>query len=36
MSPSSSLLDYIAATALETGIVVKQAEDEITAIQMNI
>lgn len=36
MSPSSSLLDYFAATAQETGIVVKQAEDEITAIQMNI
>ncbi len=36
MSPSSSILDYMAATALETWIVVKQAEDEITAIQMNI
>jgi len=36
MSPASSILTYIAKTSHETGIVVKQAEDEITAIQMTI
>ncbi|USN55106.1 MAG: hypothetical protein H6765_00345 [Candidatus Peribacteria bacterium] len=36
MSPSSSILDYFAKTGEQTGIIVKQAEDEITAIQMNI
>jgi 2-oxoglutarate ferredoxin oxidoreductase subunit alpha len=34
MSPSSGILTYIAATSHETGILVKQAEDEITAAQM--
>lgn len=34
MSPSSSILWYFATTAMETGILVKQVEDEITAIQM--
>lgn len=36
MSPSSSILTYIAATAKQTGVLVKQAEDEITAAQMAI
>jgi 2-oxoglutarate ferredoxin oxidoreductase subunit alpha len=36
MSPASGILTYIAATSHETGIVVKQAEDEITAVQMTI
>lgn len=34
MTPSSYLLEYLADTQNETGIVVKQAEDEITAMQM--
>lgn len=34
MTPSSPLLSYIAAIQNETGMVVKQAEDEITAAQM--
>lgn len=34
MSPASSILSYLAKTAATTGIVVKQAEDEITAVQM--
>jgi hypothetical protein len=34
MSPSSSILTYFADSAQQTWIVVKQAEDEITAIQM--
>ena len=34
MTPSSPLLAYIADTQNETGIIVKQAEDEITAVQM--
>ncbi len=34
MSPASSILSYLAKTAFDTGIVVKQAEDEITAAQM--
>ncbi len=36
MSPSSGILTYIAATSHETGVLVKQAEDEITAAQMMI
>lgn len=36
MSPSSGILKYFAETSHETGIVVKQAEDEITAAQMAI
>ncbi len=34
MTPSSPLLIYIAAVQNETGMVIKQAEDEITAAQM--
>ncbi|MDP6561357.1 MAG: 2-oxoacid:acceptor oxidoreductase subunit alpha [Candidatus Peribacteraceae bacterium] len=34
MTPSSPLLKYMADTQEETGIVIKQAEDEITAMQM--
>jgi 2-oxoglutarate ferredoxin oxidoreductase subunit alpha len=34
MTPSSSILAYIAKKQNETGMVVKQAEDEITAAQM--
>jgi len=34
MSPASSILSFLAKTAHQTGIVVKQAEDEITAAQM--
>lgn len=36
MSPSSSILTYMAATAHETGVLVKQVEDEITAAQMTL
>lgn len=36
MTPSSSILTYAAALSQKTGIVVKQAEDEITAVQMAI
>jgi 2-oxoglutarate ferredoxin oxidoreductase subunit alpha len=36
MSPSTSILSYLAKTAHKTGIVIKQAEDEISAIQMTI
>jgi len=36
MSPSTSILSYLAKTANKTGIVIKQAEDEISAIQMTI
>jgi len=36
MSPSSSILGYFAKTAPETGIVVRQVEDEISAIQMSL
>lgn len=36
MTPSSSILSYAATLANQTGIVVKQAEDEITAAQMAI
>ena len=34
MTPSSPLLSYIASVQNETGMVIKQAEDEITAAQM--
>lgn len=34
MSPASTLLTYLADRAKQTGMVVKQAEDEITAAQM--
>lgn len=36
MSPASGILTYIAKTSHETKIMVKQAEDEITAVQMTI
>ncbi|QQR83052.1 2-oxoacid:acceptor oxidoreductase subunit alpha [Candidatus Peregrinibacteria bacterium] len=36
MSPSSSILMHLANYAHETGMVVKQAEDEITAVQMAV
>jgi 2-oxoglutarate ferredoxin oxidoreductase subunit alpha len=36
MSPSSSILSYIAKTANQTGVIVKQAEVEIPAIQMTL
>jgi len=36
MSPSTSILEYLAQTAKETGILVEQAEDEIAAINMAI
>ena len=36
MSPSSSILTYMANWAVETGMVVKQGEDEITVAQMAI
>jgi 2-oxoglutarate ferredoxin oxidoreductase subunit alpha len=36
MSPASSILTYLANFSHETGMVVKQAEDEITAAQMAI
>jgi len=36
MTPSSSILDYLAETAHQTGMIVKQAEDEITAAAMAI
>lgn len=36
MSPSSSILSYLAEWAPQTGMMVKQAEDEITAVQLNI
>ncbi len=34
MSPSSGILSYLARIANQTGMLVKQAEDEITAVQM--
>ncbi len=34
MTPSSPMLNYIAEIQNETGMVIKQAEDEITAVQM--
>lgn len=36
MSPSSSILTYMAEIADDYGILVKQAEDEITAVQMTL
>lgn len=36
MSPSSTILSYMADLANQTGMVVKQAEDEITAAQMTL
>jgi len=36
MSPASSILSYLARAAFKTGMVVKQAEDEITAAQMTL
>ncbi|MCF7812035.1 2-oxoacid:acceptor oxidoreductase subunit alpha [Candidatus Gracilibacteria bacterium] len=36
MSPSSSILSYMAEMASRTGIIVKQAEDEITAAQVSL
>lgn len=36
MSPASSILSYMAKYAKDTGVLVKQAEDEITAAQMTI
>jgi 2-oxoglutarate ferredoxin oxidoreductase subunit alpha len=34
MTPASSILTYLAETSHESGMLVKQAEDEITAVQM--
>lgn len=36
MSPSTSIMEYLALKAEETGIVVEQAEDEIAAVNMAI
>ncbi len=36
MSPSSSILTHVANMSDDTGVVVKQAEDEITAVQMSL
>jgi 2-oxoglutarate ferredoxin oxidoreductase subunit alpha len=36
MSPASTILSYLAEVSHETGMVVKQAEDEITAAQMSL
>ncbi len=36
MSPSSSILTYLADWSPQTNMMVKQAEDEITAVQLNI
>ncbi|MEI7578651.1 MAG: 2-oxoacid:acceptor oxidoreductase subunit alpha [bacterium] len=36
MTPATSILEYIAETSHQTGILVKQAEDEITAVQLTI
>jgi 2-oxoglutarate ferredoxin oxidoreductase subunit alpha len=36
MSPSTSIMEYLASKSVETGIVVEQAEDEIAAINMAI
>ena len=36
MSPSTSIMEYLALKSVETGIVVEQAEDEIAAINMAI
>jgi len=36
MSPASSILSYLAEVYHETGMMIKQAEDEITAAQMSV
>lgn len=36
MSPSTSIMEYLAATAADTGVLVEQAEDEIAAINAAI
>ncbi|GIW58905.1 MAG: 2-oxoacid:ferredoxin oxidoreductase subunit alpha [Candidatus Dojkabacteria bacterium] len=36
MTPASSILEYLANNAINTGMIVKQAEDEITAAQMTL
>lgn len=36
MTPSTSILKFLADTYKETGVLIKQAEDEITAVQMTI
>lgn len=36
MSPSTSIMEYLALKAKETGIIVEQAEDEIAAVNMAI
>jgi 2-oxoglutarate ferredoxin oxidoreductase subunit alpha len=36
MTPSSDILTYLAETSHETGMLIKQAEDEITAAQMAV
>ncbi len=36
MTPASSILTYLAETSHETGMLVKQAEDEITSAQMTL
>jgi len=36
MTPASSILSYIAATSHTTGVLIKQAEDEISAAQMTL
>lgn len=36
MSPSTSIMEYLALKSVETGIVVEQAEDEIAAVNMAI
>jgi len=36
MTPASSILSYLASTSHKTGIVIKQAEDEISAAQMTL
>lgn len=36
MSPSTSIMEYLALKAVQTGIIVEQAEDEIAAVNMAI
>jgi len=36
MTPATSIFSYLANTAKKTGVLIKQAEDEITAIQMTL
>ena len=36
MSPSSSILSYLAKVAPQTGMLVKQVEDEISVINMTL